>query len=145
MTITMSQDRMENSLLSLLGQIIGSQELFRAFYGAYCMRARRARSRASEIMEQSCHPHDNPIGLFLFRKAQGEMIDPLHMLEAMGKIGEITVVNLHRCFHLCQHVDCVFGTFHIFPPICHESSVGRKWLKRYSSITASENGFLFSW
>ena len=66
------------------------------------MRARRARSRASEVMEQSCHPHDTPIGLFLFRKAQGQMIDPLHKLEAMGKIGEMMIAVLHRSFHLCQ-------------------------------------------
>src|SRR6266496_2180328 len=83
--------------------------------------------------------------MFLFRQVQGEMIDPQHMLEAMGKIVEITVVVLHRSFHLCQQVDCVFSNFHTFPPICHESSVGRDWLERYSLCPASEDGFLLTW
>src|SRR2546428_7825102 len=83
--------------------------------------------------------------MFLFLQVQGQMIDPQHMLEAMGKIVEITVVVLHRSFHLCQQVDCVFSNFHTFPPICHESSVGRDWLERYSLCPASEDGFLLRW
>ena len=56
--------------------------------------------------------------------------------------GEITVVILHRSFHLSQQVDCVFSNIHVLPPICHESSVGHEWLERHSFCPASEDGFL---
>jgi hypothetical protein len=79
--------------------------------GAFRMRAHRTTGGASQIMQQSCHPHDQTIGVFLLCQVQGEMIDPVDVLEAMRQVAEIGEASLHLLRHLCQQVDCLVGDF----------------------------------
>ena len=63
-------------------------------------------------MQQSRHPDDKAIGVFLFRQVQGEMIDPVDMLPTMGQVSEISEASLPLRRDRRQHVNCLFCYFH---------------------------------
>src|SRR5439155_24268522 len=82
------------------------------YNGAFRVRPCGIASSAPEITEQGCHSHHKAISVLLFRYAQGQVIDPVHMLPAMSKVSEIseTCLNLSKNFR--QHSGFLFRYFH---------------------------------